>query len=168
MQGSMESKRLWRDEAKRHFEDTTLSEAKFQHIYDNSPVMMHSIDAEGVICNVNKMWLETTGYQANEVIGRRADFLMTHESSERAFQEVIPRFWREGFVRDIHYQYIKKSGEIFDVLLNCTATVDPLGKRVSLSVTRDITDKLRIERELREYQQGIDLNGNTMRGLEKS
>ena len=34
--------------------------------------MMHSID-EGVICNVNKMWLETTGYRAEEVIGKRAD-----------------------------------------------------------------------------------------------
>ena len=156
MHGSMESKRLWRDETQKQFEDRTLSEAKFQHIYDNSPVMMHSIDAEGVICNVNKMWLETTGYRAEEVIGKRADFLMTRESSERAFQDVIPRFWREGFVRDIHYQYIKKSGEIFDVLLNCTATVDPLGRRVSLSVTRDITDKLRIERELREYQGSLE------------
>ena len=109
MHGSMESKRLSRDETQKQFEDRTLSEAKFQHIYDNSPVMMHSIDAEGVICNVNKMWLETTGYRAEEVIGKRADFLMTRESSERAFQDVIPRFWREGFVRDIHYQYIKKS-----------------------------------------------------------
>ena len=90
------------------------------------------------------------------MIGKRAGFFLTRESSERAFQDVIPRFWREGFVRDIHYQYIKKSGEIFDVLLNCTATVDPLGRRVSLSVTRDITDKLRIERELREYQGSLE------------
>ena len=48
---------------------------------------------------------------------------MTNLQNE-PFQDVIPRFWREGFVRDIHY-HIKKS-ERSDVLLNCTATVDPL------------------------------------------
>lgn len=156
MQAVEETKRTWRDEAHRQQERQTLSEAKFQHIYDNSPVMMHSIDSDGVICNVNKMWLETTGYTRDEVIGRKADFLMTPESSSRAFATVIPQFWRDGFVRDIHYQYIKKSGEIFDVLLNCTATIDPQGRKISLSVTRDITDKLRVERELQEYQQSLE------------
>ena len=146
----------WSDQAQLQREHQTLSEAKFQHIYDNSPVMMHSIDSDGTICNVNKMWLETTGYNREEVIGRRADFLMTPESSERAFKTVIPQFWRDGFVRDIHYQYIKKSGEIFDVLLNCTATIDPQGKKISLSVTRDITDKLRVERELKAYQESLE------------
>ena len=71
MHGSMESKRLWRDETQRQFGIERLAKRKFQHIYDNSPVMMRSIDAE-VICNVNKMWLETTGYRAEEVIGKRA------------------------------------------------------------------------------------------------
>ena len=118
--------------------------------------MMHSINAEGVICNVNRMWLETTGYSRDEVIGRKADFLMTPESSRRAFNTVIPRFWRDGYVRDIHYQYVKKSGEVFDVLLNCTATIDPQGRKISLSVTRDITDKLKVERELQEYQQSLE------------
>ena len=156
MESLTESAGDWSAEAHLQRERQTLSEAKFQHIYDNSPVMMHSIDSDGNICNVNKMWLEATGYRREEVIGRRADFLMTPESSERAFNTVIPQFWRDGFVRDIHYQYIKKSGEIFDVLLNCTATIDPQGKKISLSVTRDITDKLRVERELQAYQESLE------------
>ena len=40
--------------------------------------------------------------------------------------------------------------------MNCTATIDPQGRKISLSVTRDITDKLRVERELQEYQQSLE------------
>jgi len=144
--------------AKRNDVDSALveSDAKFRHIYDNSPVMMHSIDKDGNICNVNKKWLENTGYSREEVIGQRADFLMTPESAERAFKEVIPQFWRDGYVRNISYKYVRKNSEVFDALLDCNATTDPEGKNISLSVTRDVTEKNRVEAELQQYQERLE------------
>ncbi|BCR06381.1 hypothetical protein DESUT3_34500 [Desulfuromonas versatilis] len=133
------------------------SEARLKHIYDHSPVMMHSIDQQGQICNVNRKWLEVTGYQREEVIGRRADFLMNEESARRAFASVIPRMWKEGFVRDVPYRYIRKDGSEIDVLLNCDATIDPSGKPVSLSVVRDVTEQKEAEEELRRAKQELEI-----------
>ncbi len=131
------------------------NEAKFRHIYNHSPVMMHSIDESGCICNVNNQWLRETGYERNEVIGRKADFLMTPESAKRAFCEVIPRFWRDGSVRDVPYEYIRKDGSIISVLLNCDASVDENGNRISLSVVRNVTDQVRAYKALLESEKAL-------------
>ncbi len=134
---------------RKHTEKALLqSESDLHHIYDNSPVMMHSIDENARFCDVNKEWLRVTGYSREEVIGQRLDFLMTPESTERALSQVLPRFWREGFVRNVSYCYIKKDGTLMDVLLDCNATTNPAGKKISLSVVRDVTKQKRSQEEI--------------------
>ena len=124
---------------KRAEDALSISEARFRHIYEYVPVMMYSIDREGNICDVNRKWLSELGYRRSDVIGQPAIKFMTEESGKRAMSEVIPRFWREGHVSDVAYQYIRADGEVIDVLLNCVATRDPNGKEVSLSVVRNVT-----------------------------
>ncbi len=143
-------------ERKRFEESLRLSEAKFRHIYDYSPVMMHSIDRQGRICDVNRKWLSEMGYSRDEVIGQPASFLMTEESARRAMGEVIPRFWRDGFVRDVPYEYRRKDGEVREVLLNCVATTDPEGNEVSLTVVVDVTEHNHIDRELAEHRERLE------------
>ena len=48
-------------------EQLKASEAHYRNIYNNIPVMLHSIDSEGKIIEVSNHWLETTRYQRNEV-----------------------------------------------------------------------------------------------------
>ncbi|MCI0798986.1 MAG: PAS domain S-box protein, partial [Chloroflexi bacterium] len=38
-----------------------------QILFDHAPVMMHSINEDGALLNVNQRWSETMGYQAHEV-----------------------------------------------------------------------------------------------------
>ncbi len=142
---------------KRNFDSRKIreSEAKFSHIYNHSPVMMHSIDESGHICNVNDQWLCETGYERNEVIGRKAGFLMTPESAERAFYEVTPRFWREGSVRDVPYEYICKDGSIINVLLNCDISEDLHGNRISLSVVRNVTGQVKANRAIKKSEKAL-------------
>jgi PAS domain S-box-containing protein len=115
------------------------SEAKFRNIYYHAPVMMHSVDEMGIIRDVNCKWLEELGYKRDDVIGRRHDFLMTPESVERSRSTVLPEFWRTGQIRNVPVQYLRKNGATVDVLLDCDATVDDAGRRISLSVVRDVT-----------------------------
>ena len=42
----------------------------FGALYNNTPIMMHSVDRNGCILDVNEFWLQTLGYERSEVIGR--------------------------------------------------------------------------------------------------
>ncbi len=128
------------------------SEVRLRTVYERSPMMMHSINETGTICEVNTKWLEETGYTHAEVIGQHADFLMTPESAERAVSSVMPQFWREGYVRDVFYQYVRKDGTVIDVLLDCNTATTLSGERISLSVARNITKRKRMGESLRQSE----------------
>ena len=81
------------------------SEERFRYIYENSPAMMHSIDRNGIVRNVNNKWLEGLSYTTEEVLGRDIADFMTAESTNRAISEILPKFWSEGKVKDVPYQY---------------------------------------------------------------
>jgi PAS domain S-box-containing protein len=127
--------------------------------YEHLPMMVHSIDETGVICNVNTKWLTVLGYQREEVIGKSADFLMTPESAELAMLVIIPEFWARGYCRDVPYQYKTKDGRVIDVLLNCVATSDVMGKSISMSFVQEATSNVRLRERLEdskvEHQQRL-------------
>lgn len=130
-----------------------LSESRFRHIYDDAPIMMHSINEEGIILNANRKWLESLGYDRDEAIGRSLDFIMTGESSRRAFKEILPVYWKVGKVTDVPYRYVKKDGTFMEVLLDSTVMDDPVWGKISLSVVRDVTEANRAQRARRESEE---------------
>ncbi len=128
------------------------SEERFRKIYEDAPVMMHSIDKERRIRNVNRKWLTTMGYEQDDVIGRKLDFLMTAES-RKTLGRVLEHFWRDGEVRDISYQLIKKDSAAIDVIINSIVWHDPTLGTVSLTTVRDVTYEVQLRKQLIEAQK---------------
>jgi PAS domain S-box-containing protein len=127
------------------------SEEKFRSLYTNTPAMMHSIDPEGRLMSVSNLWLESLGYERAEVIGRKSVEFLTPASQKYAQEIVLPDFFRTGMCKNVPYQFIKKNGEIMDVLLSAIAEKDAAGKIVrSLAVLVDVTDRKRAEQALRQ------------------
>lgn len=136
------------------------SEARFRDLYEYSPVMMQSVDEEGLVRNVNQKWLSVLGYSREEVIGRSVLEFMTPESAAMAKTIVLPQFWEQGFVNDVCYRLIRKDGSILDVLLNCNVSIDPASQsRISMTVLQDITEQKHAEdaliRSRRKYSDLI-------------
>ena len=92
------------EEALRH------SEEYYRSLYENAPVMMHTLDRDRSLTRVNEAWLETLGYTRDEVIGRKSTDFMTPESRERALSVHIPEMLEKGRVFDVPYIYVKKKG----------------------------------------------------------
>jgi PAS domain S-box-containing protein len=126
-----------------------ISEERYRDIYHKTPIMLHSIDTSGRIIRVSDHWVETMGYDRNQVIGRHLTDFFTPESKQYALSEIFPRFFITGFFKDVPYTYIKKSGEKIDILLSCYGVRDETGNVIrSLAVSVDVTEKNRAQKDL--------------------
>jgi len=134
------------------------SKARLRHIYENAPIIMHSIDENGFIRDVNRKWTEETGYEKHEVIGRRCDFLLADEAAGNELGEHLARMWSTGSIRDVPSRYVKKDGSLMDVLLNGAAAEDVFGLKTSIITVRDVTESNRIQKRMArrlEYEKTI-------------
>ncbi|WP_138514389.1 sensor domain-containing diguanylate cyclase [Rhodoferax bucti] len=122
------------------------SEAKAKDQYFQTPAMLHSIDAQGRIVQMSRLWLETLGYTEAEVMGRHVSDFMTPDSARQAREVVIPMAVRNGRCDNIEYQLRKKDGSVCDVLLSAIWEYDSQHQPVrSLAVLQDVTEKKRLE-----------------------
>jgi PAS domain S-box-containing protein len=131
------------------FRDLRESEERYRNLYNNTPVMLHSIDYEGRIVGVSAYWLALLGYDREDVIGRRLVDFLSEESRSRAENEILPQFFRTGFCSDVPYMMRRKNGEMLNVLLSASAERDERGGIIrSLAVMVDVTDRKRAEEEI--------------------
>lgn len=130
----------------------------FLETLNDAPFIFHSIDRNGKIQFVSQGWLDLLGYSRNEVMGCKSVEFLTPESRSYAEAVVLPDFWKTGRCKNIHYKMIAKNGEILDILLNGIAQLDDDGKNFqSLASLVDITDRIKVESELRQYKDDLEL-----------
>ncbi len=126
------------------------SEARYRSLYHHTPAMLHSIDTEGRLLSVSDYWVETMGYGREEVIGKPLTDFLTPESRRYAEKEVFPRFFQDGFCKEVSYRFIKKDRQVIDVLLSGIADRDTSGRiQRSLAVSIDVTERKRADEALR-------------------
>ncbi|MCH8901479.1 MAG: PAS domain S-box protein, partial [Chloroflexi bacterium] len=139
------------------------SEERYRSLYTKTPGMLHSIDASGRLVEVSDRWLEVLGYERSEVIGRKSTDFLTAESRQYAETVSLPKFWKTGRVRDVAYQFVKKNGEIVDVLLSAIGERDLEGNVVrTLAVLDDITERKQAEAALRLQSAALESAANAI------
>jgi formate hydrogenlyase transcriptional activator len=120
---------------------------RFRILYNNAPIMLQACDFETRIFSVNQYWLQTMGYQWEEVIGRQTLEFMTAATRERSTREVLPVLRRSGSIHDFEYQFVKKNGEVIDLALTAVSDLEEDGRIVrTLSMLLPIADRKRAER----------------------
>jgi PAS domain S-box-containing protein len=130
------------------------SQEDYRTLYLKTPVMLHSIDRGGRVVNVSDFWLEQMGYRREEVIGRSSSDFLTEASRKHNIEAGLPALMRDGFVRQMPLQLVRKDGSVFDVLTNSLAARDENGGFLrSLAVSFDVTDWKRAEMQLRQAQK---------------
>ena len=131
-------------------DEQAAAEKRYRLLYDRAPIMMHSINAEGQVIEVNEEWENVLGYTRSEVLGRKSLEFMTEESRHQAMNVYIPQMVEAGHIRDIHYQFIKKNGDLVDVMISAIVVQNADGHidRI-LGVLLDVTERLKAEEALR-------------------
>ncbi len=115
------------EERKQAEADLKSSEARYRDLYLNTPVMLYSLDHEDRITNVSNHWLQSMGYDRNEVIGRSVFDFFAPQSRKDAINSSFPEFYMTGQIKDHPYQFATKNGQLMDVQLSAIAQRDSKG-----------------------------------------
>ncbi len=154
------SRSIWRDITGRKGAEETLraSEERHRFLYDKTPVMMHSIDGDGRLVSVNSHWLETLGYERDEVIGKRVYDFYTESSARHAREDLFQRFLKSGSLRDEEIQVVKKNGEVIDALLSAHGKWNEREELVNtLAILVDVTERKQVAEALQKARDELEL-----------
>ena len=129
------------------------SEAQLRKLYRETPLPLHAIGADGRIEQVSDAWLKLLGYPREDTTGRNLSDFMTEDSKRRYEKTVWPRLQLGDDIKEVECRFVRKSGEVLDVLLNAheeRADGKPLRM---LGGIVDVTARKRAEEALRQSQR---------------
>jgi PAS domain S-box-containing protein len=131
------------------------SEQRYRTLYNRTPVALQSVDADAKLIDINDTWTEMFGYGRDEALGRSPMEFMTPESAASYQTETSPETLASpGGVRTADFQFVAKSGRVFDGRLSARGEFDAAGGFVrSWSAISDITEEKRAAWELRQIQR---------------
>ncbi|HEX8825519.1 MAG TPA: PAS domain-containing sensor histidine kinase [Archangium sp.] len=117
------------------------------------------VDTEGRIASWNPGAERMKGYTAEEAIGQPFAMLFTQEERQEGKPEEEMRLAAEKGVYEREVVRVRKGGELFDAHVILRPLADQEGvHRGFIKVTRDITERKRVEAELRdraEFEQQL-------------
>lgn len=133
-------------ELKRAHQQTT-------EIYNLTPAMLFSLDAEDLIWAVSDYWLLASGYSRRNVLGRPfVDLIVEEDRPLYLNRKAQPGY--EGTTRGVTVKFQCANGRIIDVLIMETLLKSSSAELpTSLSVMTDVTELK--QSELRNHQQAI-------------
>lgn len=130
---------------------------KLSRALEQSASLVIITNTNGIIEYVNHAFTEVTGYQPDEVIGQHSRLLQSGLTSSQTYK----RMWNtimQGETWRGEFQNRKKSGELFWVETIISAIKNPAGEITQfLSVQEDATHRKRLEAELRQYTDQLEL-----------
>jgi PAS domain S-box-containing protein len=128
------------------------SQQELRSLYESTPAMLQSMDAQGRLLTVTDVWLRTLGHRREQVVGTLAQAYFAPASRQRVADEVFPELWQRERVDGVALQMLASDGRVRDVLLS--AVLDPNSRDVARralvfieDVTEDVARRAELQRE---------------------
>lgn len=140
-----------------------------EDLFENAPCGYHSVDAEGRIVRMNRTWLDWLGYARDEVVGRKFHYdLMTPSSAAQFREKWFPLFMRQGWLKEVEFEYVRKDGSTFPGSLQTTAIVDAHGRYVtSRTVVVDFSARKAADDRIRDLNSELRLKAAQLEAANK-
>ncbi|HHT17642.1 MAG TPA: PAS domain S-box protein [Papillibacter sp.] len=128
------------------------SEERFRMLFHKAPLAYQSLSSEGRIVEVNDRWLDTFGYEPEEVLGRFfCDFLSSADRDK--YRRSFGTFKQQGTIHR-ELEVIHKSGRFITVSYDGEIVRDESGEfKQAYCILRDITEQKKAEIEVRQSEQ---------------
>lgn len=139
---------------------------EIEDLYDGAPCGYLSVNDQIMLTNINQTLLDWLGYTRDEVIGKMkySDFLTedSRDKFERTFEQDFQEYLETGYVMELEFDFKRKDGSVFPVVVNSSATFDDSGQFLkSRTTVFDNTKRKKAERALMvAYEKIRDLYDN--------
>ncbi|MFH1625454.1 MAG: PAS domain S-box protein, partial [Pseudomonadota bacterium] len=107
------------------------------------------VDEKGIVTYVNQPMLEMTGYKKEDILGQHASIVYPDSTDEaRRIKRLLDE---KGSIKNYETRFLTKDGREVPVIVSFSLTRDKDGHVIgSLGICKDITERKRLENELRE------------------
>jgi len=131
---------------------------RLDYIYNETPALMFSIDAEGVIIHASGHWLDETGYRREDIVGAPLGQFLSAAPGEDfdTIRRTIVEATRP--LRDIPFTLARKNGERMEVLMAVVPDIEA-DQVAKLCVLSDISGLKNAQVELRRQAVTDHLTG---------
>jgi two-component system, cell cycle sensor histidine kinase and response regulator CckA len=139
------------------------SQERFQKAFTASPDLMTiSTWDHGRCLDCNDSFLQATGYQRAEVLGRTGvELRFWPEAKDRS--DFLKLLAQSGRIRDLPVNFVTKSGEMRTGLLSAEV-IEVTGQKSILTVTKDLTEHRKLEQQL-QLSQRMEAVGRLAGGI---
>ncbi|HYC33777.1 MAG TPA: PAS domain S-box protein [Gemmatimonadales bacterium] len=128
------------------------SEARYRDLFDNASDLVCATSVEGEFLYANRAWRDRVGYADADLAARR--FLdVVHPSSRDYYGEVVLRALRGESLTHVELMLVTSDGAPVTVEGNLSATMRDGHAVVLRGIYRDITERKRIEEQLRRAER---------------
>jgi PAS domain S-box-containing protein len=127
---------------------------EIKDLYDNAPCGYHSIDEHGTFVRMNATLLSWLGYSREEILGKKKLPEILSAESREVFKKTFPLLKKNGEIREIEVNLVRKDGSILPALMNTSSVKGPAGEFVmSRSTIFDITEIKKARKALLAEQE---------------
>lgn len=151
--------------AREEAEQLHVSETRLRSILSVAADAILVIDEDGVIVEANPATSRIFGYAREALVGQPVTTIMP-EAYGREHPRFIQRYLHTeiphiiGTVREV--QGRRNDGELFPAELSIAESREEAHRRIFVGIIRDITDRKRVEEELRTFSRAIEQSANTV------
>ena len=125
---------------------------KYRNLYEGSPIMLRTVNNNGIILECNTAYVKNFGYSKEEIIGKSL-YDYTAEKSIDDMKKTFESWKKSGRVENVEIWFKRKDGTIFPGLLSANNISDERGRLIgSNTAIRDISEIYQARRVLSEHE----------------
>jgi PAS domain S-box-containing protein len=129
------------------------SEEKFRNLFENSNDAIFIHDLNGKILDVNQRLLALFGYEKTEIMSLSMNNIFDAGEEEK-YRNALKVLMDEG-ATIFEIDFKKKNGELFPAEVSSSTFVIG-GERVVQGIVRNISERKRVEEELKKYRKHLE------------
>ncbi len=107
--------------------DFARQRSLLKRFFENAPAMMWAVDSGWRITATSRYWMNTLGYEPEQVIGRRLDRFLSFSDSADGWKDLETGLQTEPQIEGRHMRLLKSDGKMLDVLVSMVADFDKRG-----------------------------------------